>query len=142
MALTVAAAQSAVYDQVTINLNDGGKVEIRLGDELRMHFTDTDLIVSGTGSDVTVARENIKDLRHSKSSGISETVAADGFRYADGSLEFNDLPAGTQVIVCDTAGKVMRTIEASGHCVVSLSDLPKGVYVVKAGASSFKILIK
>lgn len=142
MALTVAAGQSAVYDQVTINLNDGGKVEIRLGEELRMHFTDTDLVVTGTGSDVTVGRENIKDFRHSKSSGIAETVAPDGFRYVDGSLEFNNLPQGTRVIVCDTAGKVIRNVEASGQCVVSLSDLPKGVYVVKAGASSFKILIK
>ena len=45
-------------------------------------------------------------------------------------------------MICDAAGKTVRSMTASGDCRVSLGDLPAGVYVVAAGRNSFKIFIR
>lgn len=142
-ALCVAtSAMASVYDKLIIIQKGGEKVEIGLGESLRMNFTETDLVVSGSNADVTIARSNIRALRHQVYTGV-EGVSAEGeFRYTGGALEFTGLADGTEVVVCDASGKVVLSRIASGDCSVSLGDLPAGVYVIAAGKTTYKIVIR
>ena len=143
IALCVAvAANATVYDKVVVHLNDGSAGETALGENLKMKFVGDDMVVTGTDADVTVARENIKSFEHKAGNSVEGIATEGGCRYTGDALEFSGLADGTAIVICDAAGKTVRSMTASGDCRVSLGDLPAGVYVVAAGRNSFKIFIR
>lgn len=142
LALCAATAAQAAYNSVVVHFNDGGKAEIALSESLKMNFTATDLVVTGSDADVTVPRTNIKYFEHSEGTGINDVDALDGHRFTGDAIDFFNLPDGSRVAVFDAAGNCVVSSIESGNCHISLSGLATGVYVVTAGNNSFKILIK
>lgn len=136
------SAAAAGYDMVVVHLNDGSKVDIALGENLKMKFTDNDLVVTGADADVTVPRSNIQYFMHESANAVSDVTADQTVRYTGDALEISGLAEGTALSVVDAAGQVVRSLTVNGDCQVSLGELPSGVYVVSYGKNSFKIFIK
>lgn len=142
IALCAVTGAHAAYTCVVVHFNDGGKAEITLTEKLKMNFTKTDLVVTGSDTDVTVARTNIKYFEHKDYSGVNGVETRDSHRFTGDAIEFFNLRAGTRVSVFDAAGNAVLSSNESGDCRISLQGLAAGVYVVVAGNNSFKILIK
>ena len=62
-------------------------------------------------------------------------------RYVNGQVLINDLPHGTKAYIHSVDGKVVREMETdtSGSVTFNLNDLPKGIYIVSAASTRFKI---
>ena len=63
---------------------------------------------------------------------------------AFGEAKFNGLKAGTRIMVYSVEGKAITTVTATtdGQATVDLRSLPKGIYILRTPAKSFKIYNK
>ncbi len=133
------------YNVLNVHLADGSKVDIKLGTELRITFTDTHLVATGKDATVEVAKADIKKMEHvfDAEAGIDAAVAdASGFVREGDTLSFTDLPAGSRINVYTVGGAQVRSVAAEGQCSVDLGDLAAGVYIVTVNNMSYKITVK
>lgn len=64
-------------------------------------------------------------------------------RIAFGEAQFTGLKAGAQVVVYDLNGRAIASEKASsdGKASISLSQMPQGVYIIKAQGKAIKVKI-
>lgn len=69
-------------------------------------------------------------------------VAADGSVSVDnGRLVLKGIPEGMRILVTDISGQVVCSLEGDGTALTTLPDLGKGVFVVKIGNKSCKVVL-
>lgn len=139
--LAFAASQPPV---LVITTKDQVQHEFRLSDKAQVTFEGSSLVVTAPNLSSTypltdVLRFNYKDVAPS---GI-ETLRDDDAQidYENGTLVLTHLKRNATVGIYDAAGKLVRQLKAgrAGTYRISLEQLPLGVYVVKAGTTTFKI---
>ena len=98
-----------------------------------------------TSTSATFALADVLRFTYVKSDGsgideLSDDPAAVSFD--KGTLVISQLKAGATVDVYNTDGRLVQQLKArrSGTYRLSLSQLPTGVYVVKAGDTTYKIM--
>lgn len=136
-------AGATSYNMLNVHLADGTTVDVKLASDLKLTFTETHLVATGTGVSVEVPRESIAKFVHTfdAGSGIAE-VAQDGMKFSGNTLSFDSLPAGSVVNVYTVAGSLVRSVAAEGAADVELDGLTAGVYVVTVNNVSYKITVK
>lgn len=139
--LAFAASQPPV---LVITTKDQVQHEFRLSDKAQVTFEGSSLVVTAPNLSSTypltdVLRFNYKDVAPS---GI-ETLRDDDAQidYENGTLVLTHLKRDATVGIYDAAGKLVRQLKAgrAGTYRISLEQLPLGVYIVKAGTTTFKI---
>lgn len=139
--LAFAASQPPV---LVITTKDQVQHEFRLSDKAQVTFEGSSLVVTAPNLSSTypltdVLRFNYKDVAPS---GI-ETLRDDDAQidYENGTLVLTHLKRNATVGIYDAAGKLVRQLKAgrAGTYRISLEQLPLGVYIVKAGTTTFKI---
>lgn len=69
-------------------------------------------------------------------------VAADGSVSVDnGRLVLKGIPEGMRILVTDISGQVVCSLKGDGTAMTTLPDLGKGVFVVKIGNKSCKVVL-
>lgn len=69
-------------------------------------------------------------------------VAADGSVSVDnGRLVLKGIPEGMRILVTDISGQVVCSLKVDGTALTTLPDLGKGVFVVKIGNKSCKVVL-
>lgn len=69
-------------------------------------------------------------------------VAADGSISVDnGRLVLKGIPEGMRILVTDISGQVVCSLKGDGTALTTLPDLGKGVFVVKIGNKSYKVVL-
>lgn len=69
-------------------------------------------------------------------------VAADGSVSVDnGRLVLKGIPEGMRILVTDISGQVVCSLKGDGTALTTLPDLGKGVFVVKIGNKSCKVVL-
>lgn len=69
-------------------------------------------------------------------------VAADGSVSVDnGRLVLKGIPEGMRILVTDISGQVVCSLKGDGMALTTLPDLGKGVFVVKIGNKSCKVVL-
>lgn len=69
-------------------------------------------------------------------------VAADGSVSVDnGRLVLKGIPEGMRILVTDISGQVICSLKGDGTALTTLPDLGKGVFVVKIGNKSCKVVL-
>lgn len=98
------------------------------------------LKVSGVAVAFTEQLSNVAKYYFESKATAIQNVKGDGdFRFAyDG--ESLSVDGVTAVSVFSLDGKQLKSIKGDGELNISLSDLPKGIYVVKASGKSIKII--
>lgn len=126
--------------------NEGQQIAYSFDDMPKYVFKDnnTSLYLTTKKTSVTYSVENLKKFTFSQvPSGIDKAKnSTEVAQSVDGILIFSGYAAGSSIFVCDGSGKIVATAKASaqGAATLSLQRLPKGVYLVKAGKMSMKIL--
>jgi hypothetical protein len=126
--------------------SDGQQIGYSFDDMPKYVFKDnnTSLYLTTKKTSVTYKVENLRKFTFSQEpTGIEKArVSTETAKSADGILTLAGYAAGTPVRVYDSGGKMVATAETSaqGMARLSLRQLPKGVYLVKADKVSLKIL--
>ncbi|MGN0225468.1 MAG: T9SS type A sorting domain-containing protein [Prevotella sp.] len=102
--------------QMTITSNNGNVSSIAMNSVMSLKFTDDANFISA--------------LKDGKS-----TIAP----YCNGEwMGVNGLNGEAKAIVCDTAGRIVMSLDRWNGSPVSIATLPKGVYILKVNDSSIK----
>lgn len=144
LALGIAGASGAGYNCLKVSLQDGSHVNIFMSDDLRVRFTETHLVATGSNADVSVDRSSIFSFDHvyDKSGAVGDVLAEQTARFTGDTMQFDSLPEGSVITVFDTRGAAVMSQIASGSHELSLGSLPSGVYVITVNNMSYKVTVR
>lgn len=144
VALGISGAYGAGYNCLKVGLADGSQVDIRMSDDLRVKFTESQLVAVGTDTDVAVDRDNILYFNHDYEDwdSVKEVSTDSAPRFNGDSMLFDSLPDGSVIAVFDMAGATVMSHTASGSHELRLGLLPAGVYVVRVNNMSYKVTVR
>ena len=127
-----------------ILLSDGQVVSINLSEEPRTTYQDGNLVITTTKNTVTYPLEQVKKFTYSSIATGIEAPQQLGVAFSkDGeTLTITGLKPHTKVTLYNVAGQLLKTIDSkdSKKVVVSASQFPFGVYVVKVNGGTYKIM--
>lgn len=148
LATILGTATAAEYSHsVLVNLKDGSNVAYKFED-IPVATIDGDnlkITLGMTEQTVLYPFANIVNLTFEKKlSGVTDVKSENqvSFGLTSESLEVWGLTASTQVSIFDATGalRATGTADEAGYVAIETSNLDKGVYLVKAGAHSFKFI--
>ena len=127
-----------------VKTKDGAQTTFVLQDKPRVTFEGTDLKVVSEKETVAFALADVLRFEYVKKDalGIDEDVVdPTGVSYQGGVLVISQLRQGASVAVYTLDGKLLRQLTAShsGTYRLNLSELPTGLYLVKADNVTYKI---
>lgn len=139
-ALSLVRAANVEY--LTLNVG-GNPVEIVLAEHPVITYTDNTLHIQTAKETIDVPVNQLSGVAFSETSGI-KSIEDHQFQIGDGSICFQQLPKGSRVCIFAANGiEVMSAIVNDyGQTIINISDLPKGIFVVKSATQSFKITNK
>lgn len=123
-AFSVARAQES---KIIVWLNDGNKSEVLFTDMPEFSYLDGNVVLKGTSTELAWPIENVQKMTFE----VSEPDP-DGIQ----TIQVGQLDLANGGAVYDLSGKLIKTR------VKSLSELPKGTYVVKDGNVTVKVVKK
>lgn len=122
--------------------NDGNVMNINLNDEPVTTYSEGNLLIRTKNSSITYPLEKVKKYTFVSSSDIQEINGMGASFSQDGeTLIFRNLKENTNIEIFTVSGQVIKKINNGKHskATVSVSNLPIGVYVIKANDLTFKI---
>lgn len=140
-------AQSEAENAVFVEKNDGSKVSFLFDSKPEMTFSGADVVLAAAGEEVQYAMADVKQVyfAYQNPTSVGKVEGRNvAFRISGDALVADGLEAGTAVSVYSASGSLVAgaKADAAGHAEVSLASAQKGVYLVKAGKVSYKIVKK
>lgn len=144
LATWVVSMHAEQVSTLIVTTKSGSETAFFLKDKPQVKFEGTDLKVSSTAGDATFPLADVLRFTYAMrdASGISETYAPKtGVQFKDNVLVISQIRQGSFVGVYSLDGKLLRqlTPHHSGTFRLNLSDLPSGLYLVKAANTTYKI---
>ena len=124
---------------------DGQVVTISLNKEPVTTYENRNLIITTTNTTITYPLEQVSRFTYAVEEIVSEGDGVpDGIKNIlsnDGeTMTFKGLKSNTDIQIYSASGQLLRTVKPNGDkAAVSLSQLPTGVYLVKANGVIYKI---
>ena len=142
MSSTLHAADEV--ETLIILMKNGSENAFFLKDKPKVTFEGTSLKVSAATGDVSFALADVMRFTYAKksTSGISEQVEnPTGVSFEGDVLVNSQLKANTTASIYALDGKLIRQLkpQRAGTYRISLSELPSGLYLVKADNVTYKI---
>lgn len=132
---------------LVVTTKGGAKTEFLLTEKPYVKFEGTNLRITSTKADFTFALADVVNFTYINTdpSGITEFAKTDDpteISYQEGTLVLSQLKKGTVVGIYTLDGKLVGQLKADRQRTyrLSLSSLPKGVYIVKADSITTKIM--
>ncbi|MGM9852152.1 MAG: T9SS type A sorting domain-containing protein [Muribaculaceae bacterium] len=130
-----AHAEGGAYRSVVVEMVNGSRSVINIVDGLTTTFSTLQIKFKGPGTTVSIPKNNVAALSFSEQAGISDAhISGD-------NLSLSNLPAGSDVNIYDTAGRLLQHSRAAeGNLTLPLSRLSStGVYIVNVNGINYKI---
>ena len=142
MSSTLHAADEV--ETLIILMKNGSENAFFLKDKPKVTFEGTSLKVSAATGDVSFALADVMRFTYAKksTSGISEQAEnPTGVSFEGDVLVISQLKANTTASIYALDGKLIRQLkpQRAGTYRISLSELPSGLYLVKADNVTYKI---
>ena len=140
------AAQST---QMTMHLNDGTERSYFMSESDRVYFEDNEtLVVEIAVYDKSMRsdRYNLADIRKitcTETEGISETSNTSVYLSPNPTHDafiLHNLNGKETIHVYALDGRLVKTAEVIGDQLIDISDLPNGLYLVKAESCTLKMI--
>lgn len=141
--LLVATVSYADNAQIVIKQKSGSETILELSTHPVITFSGEDMVVTTDLTTFSIPLDFIEDYVVSDGTTDIEQLVMKP-QLLDGSIAFNGLAEGTPVYVYSMDGRLITKmkVDQSSRAVVSLQDLPKGVYIVSAGNNKVKVMNK
>lgn len=139
------AASSAKADDwvLQVLLSDGQVVFINLNEEPRTTYQNGNLVITTKNNSITYPLEKVKRFTYVTSNDVIDAIkAVDATFSNDGeTITFTSLKPHTKIYLYNVAGQLLKTLDSgdSNKIVISASQYPSGVYVVKVNGGIYKI---
>ena len=129
---------------LVVKMKNGAETAFFLKDKPNVTFEGTNLKVVSEKTTTTFALADVLRFTYVKRdpSGINEQIVdPTEISYEDGVLVISQIKAGASVGIYALDGKLVRQLKAqrAGTYRLSLSELPTGLYLVKADNVTYKI---
>lgn len=143
-AITLLGLHAEVYKSLTFDMSDGSTVIIPLSSSIESEINDNQIVFSdGTNVySVDAAKINNVELRKDIPSAIREIDDIKVPVITGRTVCFSNLPADSVIMVCAVDGRIVKKLEVCGDAVLSLEDLPAGIYLVNVNKTTIKISLK
>ena len=131
-------------ETLIVTLKNGSQTAYCLKDKPQVKFEGTDLKVTSDVGDATFSLADVLRFTYEKKdpSGIGEIVVdPTGVAFQDDVLVISQMKANAIVAIYALDGRLLRQLKAhrSGTYRLNLSELPAGLYLVKADNTTYKI---
>lgn len=143
--LLLAVVPAFASDGLRVTHRNGDNVVFLFEQEPEISFMSDKLQIGtkGAGNPYSISLDDVDQIKFEKNLSSAEMEQADGIYFtgdAEG-LHFHNVPAGTEVFVCDLTGKVLLNTKAdtSGEFILRRSDYGSNTLVVKVGKLSAKV---
>ena len=144
MVLFVTSMAKADDKVLQILLSDGQVVSINLNEEPRTTYQDGNLVITTTKNTFSYPLEQVKKFTYSSIATSIDVPEKMGVAFSkDGEvLTLTNLKPHTKVTLYNVSGQLLKTIDSKDDkkVVVSASQFPFGIYVVKANGGTYKIM--
>lgn len=126
---------------------DGTRVAYALAEQPKVTFTETDLVITANGVEVSYLLENMARFTYESNDNtavINLQTDESPFKLDGESLLFPTLKANTTVSVYSLNGTLVfkKTVRQNGEYALPLSNLIAGVYMVNVNGLTYKIIKK
>lgn len=74
-------------------------------------------------------------------SGIDDVSTGSNIQIENGHILLNGLAIGTNVTVCDTAGRVLYSTKISASGCVDIPNIGRGIFIIKIGNTMYKVVL-
>lgn len=127
-----------------VTTKNGSETTFFLKDKPQVKFEGANLKVTSSAGDVTFALADVLQFTYAKKdpAGINETIdEKTEVTFQDDVLVISQIKAGKTVSLYALDGKLIRQLkpQRSGTYRLNLSELPSGLYLVKADNTTYKI---
>ena len=141
MAVLPAFADDA---NLVIKQKGGSETILLLSTNPVITFQDEYMVVTSDVSSFMIPIDMIESYGAANDVTAIHHITQEHSEYKDGSVVFSGLYHDSNVSIYKADGTLISSQKAdnSGHAVVSVSNLPKGVYIVRTPNSSMKIINK
>lgn len=131
--------------QLVVWAKDGTKVAYALAEKPKVTFTETDLVITSQGVEVSYTLENMARFTYESNDGfaiINLQTDESPFKLTDESLLFPALKANSNVSVYALNGALVfkKTVRQDGEYAFPLSNLNAGVYMVNVNGLTYIIV--
>lgn len=145
MLLTVATKATRVQ-AIHLHAGDGSEMTLTLSQTLVITFDENRLIATDDGEEVSIPLDGLNWNFEDVNTAIQQPRSNSQQPRMDGNtLLFQNLPRGTNVIVSTLDGKLLseQKVTTEGQSMsVNMADMPRGIYIVRAGKYSMKFIKK
>ena len=150
-AMSRADDATVTVQYLVVTQKDGSVTKFALSDVPVVSFDGDSIVVTAAGEVLKFDLIGVTGYAFSEenvTTGINSTTVDGGDVtkpfFAVGNAEFSGLKSGSTILVYTIAGKAVTAVKADteGNATVDLSQLPKGVYIIKTPGKSYKIVNK
>lgn len=137
------ASAAGIEDNLIIKTKSGSTVSYSLSTRPRVTFDGTDLVLTAPDVEVKYPVDDIEEISFDTVTSI-QSVKSDNlaFTISGDVIAAQGMAKGDVITITTLDGKTLSTSASSesGEAQVDISTLNHGIYVVKAGNKSYKIL--
>jgi len=131
-------------ETLIVKLKNGSEAAFFLKDKPQVKFEGTNLVVTSAIGDAAFPLADVLRFTYAKKdpAGINDIVTdPTGVTYQDDVLTISQLKANATVDIFSLDGKLLRQLKAhhAGTYRINLSELPSGLYLVRADNVTYKI---
>ena len=129
------------YKSIIVNQSDG--------DDMKTTVAEGNLVITCTKGDIVLPVIDIKNWTFSTSAGSDDVWTGIESPTASGTncilnsdrIILSNLPEGSTVSLCSIDGRIVKSSRAEGDYELSISELPKGIYVLTYNKNTLKIAV-
>ena len=143
MALLTATAQSG--PQLKVWKKDGSTVLYALNEQPVTTFSDNKLVIKTSSATIEYPLADIQRYTYEGVETGIESIESDNsmlVKQEKDKLSLRNLKAGEEVRLYSSSGSLLQIVKSNGTepVVISLSSRPQGVYIVKSGNETIKLM--
>jgi len=134
------AFESRLY--LVVWAKDGTQVAYDFKEKPIITFSDNYLVITIESSQVSYSLGNYDHFSFENEIPTEiSSLDVNGISIEDDHLVFPDIKAGTHLKICTLNGSIIydKLIDINGNYSLSISNVPKGIYIVAIGKLSYKL---
>lgn len=137
------------YKSIIVNQSDGSEMKVTIEDDMKTTVAEGNLVITCTKGDIVLPVIDIKNWTFSTSAGSDDVWTGIESPTASGTncilnsdrIILSNLPEGSTVSLCSIDGRIVKSSRAEGDYEFSISELPKGIYVLTYNKNTLKIAV-
>ena len=140
---------AASYKSIIVNQSDGSEMKVTIEDDMKTAVAEGNPVITCTKGDIVLPVIDIKNWTFSTSAGSDDVWTGIESPTASGTncilnsdrIILSNLPEGSTVTLCSIDGRIVKSSRAEGDYEFSISELPKGIYVLTYNKNTLKIAV-